>query len=331
MYDRQPTYPGRVTLMPVSGQENTYDMEMADQPTNPGTPPTTENLLQNATGALFGLDASGTVNQALAVLGKYNQYWWRRRTKGIKYSYSISSSDSGGNSWFPFIDEVFNYSTSITSGPEGISLVNPTTVTVSTSQANTYIGTFANKFFTCKTRSGLYKFGSTITVYTDSGYYNYSPYYSVTQTQIQEDGEWEYIQSNERNTYPDSGEQDGYEYQYLGVPFENAINPAKIETGTYKGAGLYGTSNPNSLTFSSPPKLVIVACTTYQTASSGSFVSEWFFWSPGISWINMGFSGQSGYIQISSDSNTLSWYSQQGTLWQLNQSAKTYSYAAVLV
>lgn len=36
--DRIPTYPGRVTLTPVSGSENTYDMMRADVPVTEGTP-----------------------------------------------------------------------------------------------------------------------------------------------------------------------------------------------------------------------------------------------------------------------------------------------------
>ena len=36
--DRIPTYPGRVTLTPVSGQENTFDLVRADQPIEVGTP-----------------------------------------------------------------------------------------------------------------------------------------------------------------------------------------------------------------------------------------------------------------------------------------------------
>lgn len=36
--DRIPTYPGRVKLVPVAGQENTYDMVRADVPVEAGTP-----------------------------------------------------------------------------------------------------------------------------------------------------------------------------------------------------------------------------------------------------------------------------------------------------
>lgn len=38
VFDRVPTYPGRVKLTPVAGQENTYDMVRDDAPTEAGTP-----------------------------------------------------------------------------------------------------------------------------------------------------------------------------------------------------------------------------------------------------------------------------------------------------
>ena len=55
MENRQPTYPGRVKLTPVPGQENTYDMERADEPTVEGTPLNKATLLQDSTAALFQL------------------------------------------------------------------------------------------------------------------------------------------------------------------------------------------------------------------------------------------------------------------------------------
>lgn len=55
MDDRVSTYPGRVTLIPVPGQANKYDMTMADEPTQEGTPPTKANLLSDKIGV-------GTVN-----------------------------------------------------------------------------------------------------------------------------------------------------------------------------------------------------------------------------------------------------------------------------
>ena len=47
MQNRIPTYPGRVTLTPVAGQTNTYDLVRADQPTQDGTPLNKATLLSD--------------------------------------------------------------------------------------------------------------------------------------------------------------------------------------------------------------------------------------------------------------------------------------------
>ena len=46
MQDRVSLYPGRVKLVPVAGQENTYDMVRADSPTQEGTPLNKDSLLK---------------------------------------------------------------------------------------------------------------------------------------------------------------------------------------------------------------------------------------------------------------------------------------------
>lgn len=71
MQDRQPTKPGRIELTDVvTGEKKLYDMEMADDPTNPGTPPTKGNLLSDAAEiAVFGSILDKTVNDAFIHLG----------------------------------------------------------------------------------------------------------------------------------------------------------------------------------------------------------------------------------------------------------------------
>lgn len=54
MQDRVSKYPGRVTLIPVQGLENTYTMKRADEPTQPGTPLNKSTLLTDATANLMG-------------------------------------------------------------------------------------------------------------------------------------------------------------------------------------------------------------------------------------------------------------------------------------
>ena len=75
MTDRQPTYPGRVKLIPVEGQENIYDMERADEPTVEGTPLNKQTLLQDATCAILDIPNTSVPNDAFAKLalgiGKY--------------------------------------------------------------------------------------------------------------------------------------------------------------------------------------------------------------------------------------------------------------------
>lgn len=70
MRDRIPLYPGRVTLTPVAGQENTYDMKRADQPTQEGTPLNKGTLLSDETASKFfeSLVGTETVDQVLRKL-----------------------------------------------------------------------------------------------------------------------------------------------------------------------------------------------------------------------------------------------------------------------
>lgn len=75
MKDRIPTYPGRVTLTPVSGQENTYDLTRADSPTEAGTALNKANLLTDAVAnAIKTLAQAGTApdtpNEALNLLSQ---------------------------------------------------------------------------------------------------------------------------------------------------------------------------------------------------------------------------------------------------------------------
>lgn len=68
MKNRVPTYPGRVTMTPVSGAANTYDMVRADVPIDAGTPLNKETLLQDSTAALLGLETDATPDDALKAL-----------------------------------------------------------------------------------------------------------------------------------------------------------------------------------------------------------------------------------------------------------------------
>lgn len=68
MYDRIATYPGRIKLTPVEGQENVYDMVRADEPTQSGSPISAATLLSSETASLLGLGDWATPDDAFADL-----------------------------------------------------------------------------------------------------------------------------------------------------------------------------------------------------------------------------------------------------------------------
>ena len=68
MEDRVSTYPGRVKLTPVSGQENIYDMERADQPTATGTPWSKGSVLPDSVCAALGIPNTSTPANAFQEL-----------------------------------------------------------------------------------------------------------------------------------------------------------------------------------------------------------------------------------------------------------------------
>jgi hypothetical protein len=70
MKDRIPTYEGRVTLTPVSGATNTYDMVRADVPIQDGTPLNKATLLTDSTAALMGLTEDATPEDMLRAMAQ---------------------------------------------------------------------------------------------------------------------------------------------------------------------------------------------------------------------------------------------------------------------
>jgi len=68
MEDRVSRYPGRIKLIPVPGQPDTYDVLRADEPVVEGTPINKATLLTDSTAALLGLNDDPEVNDALVAL-----------------------------------------------------------------------------------------------------------------------------------------------------------------------------------------------------------------------------------------------------------------------
>lgn len=99
MKDRVPTYPGRVKLVPVSGQANTYDMVRADEPVVEGTLLNKATLLSDETAAVLG--GPETVDEALTGAGiiwvQVPNAEWVRGTVSLAVARDFLAAATDGN------------------------------------------------------------------------------------------------------------------------------------------------------------------------------------------------------------------------------------------
>ena len=468
MQDRIPLYPGRVKMTPVAGQANTFDMVRADDPTQAGTPLNKATLLKDATAELYGLGTGAVPDDVLAELGKYKLHWWRRRIPAGARYVEVQSDISDAIALFsPYVEtSQVIYSKQLTIDQNNGSAALGATLTLpKTSGQELAEAIVANAPLYVSVSGTIYcipdgatagkganpSFNkSTIMYYTSSNkdyvYINDSgsPLGKTVTTKREQipTPDWEYLQSSDRNAYPDSGEvpisstwvehrennsdtlleynntysyateitidqstgeislvapntttaTDGdaernfikskapcylktsyspskiyyvpagatsgtsytntlqgngfpvefgsagnphgmvvtavqktinYKYEYLGVPFDNAVTAPKNETGSYVGTGTYGASNPNTLTFGFEPKVIFIytsdssevaillkdqtiARNNQQGTSSAQLLR-------GITWIG----------------NTVSWYSSDSADQQRNEASKQYTYIAI--
>ena len=321
MKDRQP-YPGKegmVKLTLTNGQVLEGKLEMADDPLEPGDPLNKATLLKDATAALFGLGTDAVPDNVLSYLGKYAMHWWRRRKVSEIVLGSAIRLESGDSLPEDTLDK--------------ISLVRPSSssdiVTVNSYSSCTtndigeiklsgleYIYTSYNnydkgaldaakgKYF--KTTGGsIIKVDNSATPKrgTRVGDLRHhvwmSPVYPVDVKEYQ----WEYVQSTSRSAYPGSGEKNGYEYVYLGVPFERSAKSPKISSGYFIGTGTHNESNPNSLTFDFKPAFVIVQ--PERDLSLEILVMVYGVTATGM---NTGSGSASAQVQITWEHTTVSWY-----------------------
>lgn len=354
MQDRVPLYPGRVTMTPVAGQANTFDMVRADDPTQEGTPLNKATLLKDATAALYGLGTRAVPDDVLAELGKYKQNWWKRRTNGSLWHpvYGAASTVTVCASEDELMVK-FRYADEIEISDSGVvSLKNPVEVN---SPYSNYTELNQHKFF----QTGVYPgqdYNSNVYYvpegaadatrnYSDRTYYVYKTAGVVTSEYSQSIGDWEYVQSSNRSAYPDSGTQDGYEYEYLGIPFDNAVTAPKIEEGSYVGTGTYGSANPNTLTFGFVPKVVVFWGYAYSDSGGRKFrslinESSWQavvvmdeltgnFQQGMPPYMASSFPSPQAYTKKGNGGTSLTWYNTNAASFQFNANTNTYYYMAI--
>lgn len=355
MNDRIPLYPGRVKMTPVAGQANTYDMVRADDPTQAGTPLNKATLLKDATAALYGLGTGAVPDDVLAELGKYKQYWWRRRIPASERYVEVQSDIPDAIGLFgPYVEtSQVIYSKQLTidqnngTAALGATLTLPKTSGQELAEAivaNAPLYVSVSGTIYCIPDGATAGAGSnpsfnkaTIMYYTSSNqdrvYINGSgsPLGKTvtTEKKLIPAGDWQYLQSSDRSAYPDSGTSGGYEYEYLGIPFDNAVDGMKTDTGSYVGTGTYGAANPNTLTMKFEPKFVI-----FWQGSIGSSVVDVSLTNP-FYWIYNGdkmfpTSSTNNYnCFVTLNGTTLTWYSPRNKYAQYNDETHEYHYLAI--
>lgn len=240
---------------------------------------TKEETLKATTAALYGLGTGAVPDDVLAELGKYKQYWWRRRVN-VDGSYYVGNVTTVAWSEIKFkitygAKRTIYYSDSYTvdSKTGAITLDNQQSVTCSddgsfyaANPPSLLLGKWCLNLYEKPTEVVYIPADATIkasenssgdtTVYLDLNIIGSYKKVDATFVENSEVGDWGYVQSSDRNAYPDSGISGGYEYKYLGIPLDNAVTAPQIETGSYVGTGTYGKANPNTLTFGFVPKFV---------------------------------------------------------------------------
>ena len=106
---------------------------------------------------------------------------------------------------------------------------------------------------------------------------------------------------------------------------------SKIVVDSYRGTGLYGADNKNTLTFSSPPKALFV-CPVNSFGSNlyGSFFSTNVALRVYVVGGEYGRSTFGGPVDFIWSGNSVSWYSSDGADIQFNTSGQAFCYIAIL-
>lgn len=328
MQDREPTYPGRVTLTPVYGLANTYDMERADRPLQEGTPLSKASLLKDATAALFGLGTDAVPDDALHLLSRFqsglgNEYIWAKYTQSISYGDNLTTSQVNILSYGSSSKAQYSTNAKIENG--SVLMVDPIEITYDQIKSSPDI--LKGKYYTPLTNSGssvipkntLYFIPDTSRVWVYNGEYIDT---NDIRIPIISNNLTGYVNSPSPDAYPPAV-SDGYTYTLLG----QLGDKVRIATGSYTGTGTHGVSNPNSLTFEFEPKLVFVHAGRFYPGSN-----RWengFIWAYKLSYTYVDGPTTNEKVQFTLIDDTLSWYTENSAMAQLNEFGITYYYIAI--
>lgn len=325
MQDRVSLYPGRVKLEPVAGQANLYDLTRADQPTQEGTPLNKASLLKDTTAALYGLGADAVPDDALHLLSRFqrglgNEYIWAKEQwnwevvkSNSTYSLILVQSGNTSRTYVRYSDDIILDSDGNISLAEPITQIYPTYNSAGSLQLdNKYVQLSSFSYADAEVQPVRFSDGVTFV----SGN-TYRLTYRIVDA-LYRRTLFGYVNSPSPDAYPPAV-SDGYTYNPLG----QLGDKVRIATGSYTGTGTYGSSNPNSLTFSFPPEFLVV---------SPNQELYRLFLVRGMTKSNTSPTGGSdSNVAVAWDGSTVSWYgdSTGEAYLQLNRRGTPYFYFAI--
>lgn len=106
----------------------------------------------------------------------------------------------------------------------------------------------------------------------------------------------------------------------------NADTRAKIATGSYTGAGTYGSRNKNRLVFDFVPRVVIVVVNTTSWEGAGTVFVNGQTKNAGL---GINYNRLSLELTVAWSGNEVQWYHASSDNYQLNSSDIKYYYAAI--
>ena len=290
--------------------------------------------LSDTTKSLFGFGAFAVPNDVFSYLGQYsNQYWWKRKAlKSVTKYYESNETCShhyGGTTRIEFIQNTGTLyvadSVTFSEDTGKHTLVNPEVFSAgsrpSYSLEDKYVYSPDGRIQKYETDTYMTEIFHLTSLSLQESYSGYSAYqitysYVLGSTAYQLDvGGVDFVHSINRNEYPDSGNDGDFEYTYMGIPFENAVEVPKIATGTYRGTGKYDSANKTSITFDFVPKMVLI-----MGATNNSYVGRWVYGSSQmfIDWQMGSTSGTTNTATLSG--KRLTWYNTSDASRQLNLS-----------
>lgn len=313
-----------------------------------GTALNKATLLKDATAAMYGLGGDAVPDDVFAHLGRYMQHWWKRTPKQYHLTETAVLSDMTDYYLALYKNTGTLYcadTVQVDKDTGEISLVNPQEASnleegkyyQSSDGALAYYdddeGYVSDVTFVVKcVDASMHSANVSKTIYNSDGFkVPAAEYYAGG------DDAYTYVQSNDRDAHPDNDYVDDVLYQYLGIPLNNAIMTPAVEIISYTGTDTYGADNPNSITFSRAPQLIIMIGARSTIGNKtwsqlGANEEDWIYMLPTDALpteyenrIGLG-NNANGYVygKKSEDGKTISWYNGDNARWQYNDADYTY-------